>query len=255
MSVKLFLNKGNRFEDGSSAAGLNANGLWSALYVGDVNNDGQPDIIAGNAGENLQFRASAKEPITLHCSDIDDNGVEEVLFCYYIMGKLYPAASRDELLDQVVPLRKKFVKYHQYANARIEDLIPESKRNTAEIFQVTQLSSIVYLNNGKGAFNAMVLPREAQVSRVYSVTKLGEIFLLAGNFYPWRVQWGRSDASLGCLLRFNGKGDASVLSNLENGIYLGGDIRQISTIRLANGKTGLVVVPNNEKAQLLEWQQ
>ena len=255
MSLKLFLNKGNSFEDGSSAAGLNANGLWSALYVGDVNNDGQPDIIAGNAGENLPFKASEKEPVTLHCSDIDDNGVEEVLFCYYIMGKLYPAASRDELLDQVVPLRKKFVKYHQYANARIEDIIPESKRNTAATFKVTQLSSIVYLNNGKGAFNARVLPREAQVSRVYSVTKLREIFLLAGNFYPWRVQWGRSDAGLGSLLRFDGKGEARVLPNMENGIYIDGDIRQISTIRLANGNTGLVVLRNNEKAQLLEWQK
>jgi hypothetical protein len=232
--------------------------LWSALLVEDVNADGLPDIIAGNAGNNLQFKASEKEPITLFASDIDDNGVDDVLFCYYINGKSYPAASRDELLDQVVPLRKRFVKYQQYANATVEDIVPAAKRKTAAIWKVTELSSVIYLNKGNG-FEKTLLPPETQFSRVFGIQALpasgGERpLLLTGNFYPWRVQWGRCDGGLGTLLQTDAKGVTRVVPNMAAGLFASGDIRQAGLVKTAAGKHWVILAKNNDSVQVLEIQ-
>jgi hypothetical protein len=111
-TIQLYQNLGNKFHNVSEMAGFRDSGLWSSMLITDINKDGYLDVIAGNAGTNITFQASEKEPVSLIQVDLDDNGQYESIFCYYIQGKCYPAASRDELLDQVVPLRKKFVKYH-----------------------------------------------------------------------------------------------------------------------------------------------
>nr|MCU0395686.1 VCBS repeat-containing protein [Chitinophagaceae bacterium] len=258
MPLRLFEHTGTSFRETPATTGLTDHGLWSALLVEDVNADGLPDIIAGNAGNNLQFKASEKEPITLFASDIDDNGVDDVLFCYYINGKSYPAASRDELLDQVVPLRKRFVKYQQYANATVEDIVPAAKRKTAAIWKVTELSSVIYLNKGNG-FEKTLLPPEAQFSRVFSIQVLpasgGERpLLLTGNFYPWRVQWGRCDGGLGTLLQTDAKGVTRVVPNMAAGLFASGDIRQAGLVKTAAGKHWVILAKNNDSVQVLEIQ-
>lgn len=253
MTVKWFRNMGGSFKELSKASGLLDEGLWSALYVGDVNGDGKPDIVAGNAGNNLQFKASKKEPVNLFVTDIDDNGVEDPLFCYYINGKSYPAASRDELLDQVVPLRRKFVKYHQYAKAGIAEIVPEGKRKSASQWNVTELSTVAYINNGDNSFRKQVLPPYAQVSRTFSINDLGDPgLLMTGNFYPWRVQWGRSDAGLGSLVKFNKEGHGDVSQALQTGLYINGDVRQTAVIKNASGKKLIIVAKNDEPVQVLE---
>jgi hypothetical protein len=71
-----------------------------------------------------------------------------------------------------------------------------------------------YIENlGKGKFHVKPLPVEAQFSMACAL--LSDDFdkdghtdiLLSGNFYPFRVQYGRVDASVGLLLRGNGKGE------------------------------------------------
>jgi len=102
-TIQLYQNLGNKFHNVSEMAGFTDSGLWSSMLITDINKDGYLDVIAGNAGTNLTFQASEKEPVSLIQVDLDDNGQYESIFCYYIQGKCYPAASRDELLDQVVP--------------------------------------------------------------------------------------------------------------------------------------------------------
>jgi hypothetical protein len=179
--------------------------------------------------------------------------MEDPLFCYYINGISYPAASRDELLDQVVSLRRKFVKYHQYANAGIADIVPDAKRKSASQWNVTELSTVAYINKGDNSFQKKVLPPYAQVSRTFSINDLGEQgLLLTGNFYPWRVQWGRSDAGLGSLSVFNKDGEADVRPAIETGLYISGDVRQTAIIKNASGRKLIIVAKNDEPVQVLE---
>jgi enediyne biosynthesis protein E4 len=76
--------------------------------------------------------------------------------------------------------------------------------------------------------------------------------LLTGNFYPWRTQWGRSDAGLGNTVRFHKEGRIEVMPAIQTGLYLSGDVRQTAVIRNANGKRLLIVARNDEPVQVLE---
>lgn len=256
MTIKMFKNTGGSFLDFSKSLGFHDQGMWSSLMVDDVNEDGYPDIIAGNAGNNLQFKASPEYPISLTVTDLDNNGSPEVLFGYYIQGKLYPAASRDELLDQVVPLRKKYVKYHQYAAVEMKDLVAEEKLKAAKQWTLTELNHVVYMSDGKGGYVKTVLPNSTQFSRVFSIQKmevpgLGKSYLLTGNFYPWRTQWGQSDAGLGSLIQFS-KDSIKTLPNSETGLFVGGDVRQSVVIKNAENKKLIIVAKNNEPVQVLK---
>src|SRR5262249_35065506 len=160
-----------------------------------------------NCGINNQFKASVKEPMTIYAADFDDNGTIDPIICYYIQGKSYPMASRDELLDAIVPLRKKFVKYRDYAGATIESIFPKNKVSAARQYNCYQLASCLLVNNGNNTFSVEPLPVEAQFSKLYgTIVKdfdkdgIKDIFL-AGNFYPYRVQLGQCDAGLGVLLK------------------------------------------------------
>jgi ribosomal protein L30E len=76
--------------------------------------------------------------------------------------------------------------------------------------------------------------------------------LLTGNFYPWRVQWGRSDAGLGSLSVFNKDGEADVRPAIETGLYISGDVRQTAIIKNASGRKLIIVAKNDEPVQVLE---
>ena len=50
--------------------------------------------------------------MTLYYKDFDGNGSIDPLLCYYIGGVSYPAASRDDVTDQLPVLKKKkFLEY------------------------------------------------------------------------------------------------------------------------------------------------
>ena len=259
MPLQLFKNNKNSLQNTSDAAGLaNTNGLWSSLLAVDVDGDGDMDFVAGNCGLNNQFKASLKEPLTVHAADFDDNGSLDAITCYYIQGKSYPMASRDELLDQIVPLRKKFVKYRDYAKASLEEIFPKNKLAGATVKSVYQLASCFLINDGKGRFALQTLPIEAQFSKLFAsvvcdVDKDGMNDLLtAGNFFPYRVQLGQNDAGMGVWLKGNGAGKYTVASNEEAGLFISGDVRNMVSVRTKAGDTLLVIAKNNDAVQVLK---
>jgi hypothetical protein len=256
MPLKAFRNNGSGFQDISGDFGFEDSGMWTSLLVDDLNGDGYADILAGNAGNNLQFKASREAPVSLIVTDLDDNGANEVLFSYYIQGKLYPAASRDELLDQVVPLRKKYVKYHQYASVEIKDLVDESRLKAAKKWMITEMNHLVYLSDGKGKYISKKLPQITQSSRIFSMLKAsinsaGQEYLLAGNFFPWRTQWGQNDSGLGSLLSFSGD-QMIVAENRKAGLFIDGDVRGMAMIKNSDQEKLIIVVKNNEAVQVLK---
>ena len=256
MPMKALRNNGSSFQDISGDFGFEDSGMWTSLLVDDFNGDGYPDIIAGNAGNNLQFKASRENPVGLIITDLDDNGANEVLFSYSIQGKEYPAASRDELLDQVVPLRKKYIKYHQYASVGINDLVGEEKMKSARKWKITELNHLVYFSDGNRKYSSRKLPQITQSSRIFSIVKTNETsagkeYLLAGNFFPWRTQWGQNDAGLGSLLGFS-KDQMIVADNSEIGLFIHGDVRDMAMIKNAEGEQLIIVVKNSGPVQVLK---
>lgn len=243
MPVRIFKNQQGVLTEQTQSADLSDyTGLWAALLLTDIDKDGDVDIVAGNAGLNNPFRASASEPMSVVAGDIDKDGVIDPIWTYYVQGKPYPAASRDELLDQVVPLRKRFTRYHHYADATVETLLNESARAKATTVEVRELASGVFLNQGNGTFRFNRFPVEAQLSRASSlltddIDGDGETdLLLAGNFYPYRVQHGPCDASFGTVLRGTGSGTFSPLPPRQSGFWAGGDVRTGVSVRTIGGR-------------------
>lgn len=255
-TLKVFRNTGNAFLNVTEKYTMKESGIWSSLLIDDINGDGHADIIAGNVGNNLPFKATPAFPLSLTVTDLDDNGAAEVLFSYFIQGKLYPAASRDELLDQVVPLRKKFVKYHQYAAVELTDLVPPAKMNAAGKLFVSEIRHMAYMSDGKGNYRPQALPVLAQSSRIFAASSLQigvnkKGYLLAGNFYPWRTQWGRNDSGLGNLLTFENN-EFRMAENSMIGLFLDGDIRDMAIIRNSDDHQLVIVVRNNGPVQVLK---
>jgi hypothetical protein len=258
MPVMLFQNNHGKLENISSKSGLNnMNGMWSSIVAADVNGDGKLDFILGNCGYNDQFKTTAQQPMTMYVADFDDNGTIDPIICYYIQGKSYPMASRDELLDQIVPLRKKFIKYRDYADAGIGDIFPPEKIRQAQIYHCEELGSGILYNQGNGQFDFKPFPLAAQFSKVFAAVlddfdKDGrKDILLAGNFYPYRTQLGRCDASLGVLLKGTGQAFEAI-DPAVSGCYIGGDVRGMIEVKNKPGEKILIIAKNDDAVQVIK---
>lgn len=258
MTPLIYLNENGQLKDITKKTGLQELfGMWSAVAVGDLNNDGLPDIVLGNCGLNNQFKASQKQPITLHVADFDNNGTPDPIMSYYIQGKSYPMASRDELLDQIPGLKRRFVKYKDYAGISTGDLFSRKSLESAMLLKCTELASGVLINKGDMKFEFEPLPVQAQFSRVYGIG-IGDYtggnsvdLLLNGNFFPYRTQLGQSDAGLGVILK-NEAGKWRALDAESTGLFVGGDVRRMTELKNAAGETLVVIARNNDNVTVLK---
>ena len=108
-------------------------------------------------------------------------------------------------------------------------------------------------NRGKGELELHPLPTETQWSAVRALhledfDKDGYLDIaLGGNFYEMHPALGRSDASIGQILKGNGQGQFQVLSPQQTGWILRGAIRDIKKIGNA-----YLMATNNGQIQVLE---
>jgi hypothetical protein len=229
----------------------NSHGLWSTMMVTDVDGDGDEDIIAGNAGLNTQFKATPNQPLTIHYQDFNEDGQLDPLISYFIQNKSHIYPSRDELLEQMPHLKRKFVTYADYANAELGHILTADQLKKARILKAETLSTTLYLNQGNGKFETHQLPIEAQFSKVNGIivkdyNKDGKSdILLSGNFFPYRVQMGRNDASTGLLLVQKSPGLYVPMSCDQSGFYADGDVRSMISIHAPSGEYILCGVNND----------
>lgn len=260
MPISLFQNQDGKLSLTSIPAFAQSAGWWNRILVHDFDQDGDPDFVLGNHGLNGQMRPRPDQPVSIYAKDFDENGNIDPITCYFIQGKSYPMHSRDELLGQLNFLKKKFIRYGDYADATITDIFsPEQLAGALQLNAYTFSSSYVQ-NQGDGTFLLKSLPLAAQVSPVSGLIA-GDFtgdghsdILVSGNFYPARVEMGRYDASVGVLLAGNGKGDFHSLPHTETGFFVPGDVRNMKLVKVAGDKEAVLVVRNNEAAGFVEVQ-
>ena len=258
MPVKVFENKQNKLVQKTSGTGLEKlNGLWQTIRGADFDKDGDIDFIAGNLGTNTKFRKSVPGGLKMYVKDIDGNGTLDQILTYELNGKWYPAASKDELAKQIPLINKKFTNYKDFAGKTIEELFDKNQLQGAQVMEVNTFESVYFENTGKGIFKQYALPREAQVSKIFSffiqdVNQDGNLdVLLGGNLYGVSTYQGRYDASYGLLLQGNGQGKFTAVQPTTSGFLLEEQVRDMKSLRTANGEL-LLVARNGLPLQIFE---
>lgn len=241
MPVKVFINHDKVLKDESSNyIKFTTNGWWNKIYADDFDGDGDKDLVIGNIGLNTQFHSNENEPLQLYYKDFDGNGSIDPIFCYYINGISYPANSRDDLTDQLPMLKKKFLEYHQYANATINDVFTPDQLKGAKVLNVTEQSTLYLQNDVEKGFSKKPLPVQAQYAPVYAITSLDankdgkNDLLLAGNNSWTRIKYGRYSANHGILLIGDGKGNFTYIPQWRSGLNIRENVRSVQAITTGN---------------------
>jgi hypothetical protein len=231
MPVTVLLNTSEGFKDKTADYfATPQSGFWFKLAFADVNGDGKPDLIAGNLGTNTQIHATATEPAEMYYADFDNNGSIDPFFNFYIQGKSYPFISRDELNEQIYPMRKRFNSYKMYADATMQQIFDANDLAKAKKLSVNNTNTTLFINTN-GKFVAAPLPTEAQFAPVTQILTgdfdhdgMADILLL-GNHSDNRLKIGSIDANYGCLLKGNGKGGFTYVSQPASGLSVTGDVK------------------------------
>lgn len=208
-------------------------GFWNRIATADFNQDQTPDLIVGNMGTNTQFQVSETEPAELYFGDYDNNGSIDPIFCFYVGGRSFPFATRDEFLEQLAVFRSRFTTYKSFADATMEDLFGPEELGLFEHLEANCMETTLFLSGTNGKFRASPLPLEVQYSPVFTITPFdfdndGSLdVLLCGNINHASLRLGKFDANYGILLQGDGKGKFKYIRQSHSGFHLNGDVRSV----------------------------
>ena len=234
--IGFFTNSEGRFTRDNDLVNSEENqGWWFGITETDVNNDGLPDYVLGNAGLNIKFKASQKKPFKVFSNDFDGNGTNDIVLSKQYNGEYVPVRGRECSSQQMPFIQQKFEPYSEFANAKLVDIYGE-KLNSGFEGEVTEFRSSLLLNNGDGTFSKHYLPFEAQLFPILDLISLDidkdgfEDLIVGGNIYETEVETPRLDAFSGLVLLSNRKDGYTPLPWVESGLLLEGNIKDLDLI-------------------------
>lgn len=254
MPITVFKKSGLSYKNVTTQMGLDkTNGWWSSIVVSDFDNDGFPEIAAGNLGLNSRHRASEKNPILMYAKDFDANGIIDPIMVFTVNGKEFPYVQRDALAKQLPSIKKKFPRYRAYSSSTIQQMFG-SELDGAEKLETYCLQSSIFKNN-KGKFTRTDMPIEAQYGPVKCV--LAQDFnhdgitdlVISGNDSGFETETGVMDALTGLVLLGDGKGNFTSLPSRKSGLWLDKQAREMVIVKTAKGDV-LICGNNNDKVDV-----
>jgi len=260
-TINFYKNKGGGHLALQTANRLLPTGLWNCIEAADFDNDGDLDFMVGNLGKNSRLHASVEEPMTLFTGDLDKNNSPDPFVAQYYQNKKgerksYPIHARDDIAGQVVKLKKKYLKYAEFASATFTDLVGDDPKSRLEI---TNLQSSYIENLGDGNFEITPLPQSAQTAPIQDILA-GDFdgdgimdALLIGNDFTAEKNGGWHDAFNGLMLRGKGNGIFESIPTSKSGFLVEGDGRGLVKLKSRSGKRIIVAGQNSGKLKFFEY--
>lgn len=256
-SLKLFENQKGRFHEITSDVGLdNYKGWWNGIATGDFNNDGRPDIIATNLGENSHRQINGDDPLRLYYDDLNSDGRLDIVEAYM-----------DQNIQAYVPRRRLFdfeslssILYHvqthrNFARMSVDEIFNQNFQNV-RYKEINTLQNMVFINSEDG-FVPHALPAEAQFSAAFAAVVAdfdhdgNEDIFISQNSFTGPEKEPRLDAGRGLWLQGDGEGNFRAVPGEESGIKIYGQQRGAASSDFnGDGKVDLVVSQNSDRTRL-----
>ncbi|PWT96442.1 MAG: RNA-binding protein [Bacteroidetes bacterium] len=265
--IRFFKNVSGSFKEITASTGMqNESGWWNSITSGDFDNDGDMDYIVGNLGTNSFYRASKDHPAKIYAKDFDKNGSIDAIPVLYLKDEKnqyheYTAQNRDDIVEQLPSLKRKFLSYKDFANADIFSIFPKDQLQDALQLTATNFHSCFIRNNGNGHFSCEPLPVEAQLAPLYGMVvddfnNDGNLDIaISGNDFGTEVSNGRYDALNGLILLGDGTGKFIPQSISQSGLFIPGDGKALIKLRGANGNYLIAASQNNGRLKVFGRKQ
>lgn len=265
MPLRFFENKQGKLVEITENTGVqNQLGWWNSLSAADFDNDGDTDYVAGNAGRNINFQGSEKEPVRLYAKDLDNNGTIDPLLSFYLrdsvgVRKEYLYHPWQDVTKQYVGIRKKFNSFGEFGASTLPEMFDDGLLNDAVKLTFNFMESSLVENLGNGKFKIHPLPLEAQFAPVYGILpkdinndNLLDI-LMVGNDFGMEVQQGMADGMVGLVLKNEGNSKMRALSLNDTHFYVPGNAKALVNVNLNNGNELFIASQNNDSLRVMEY--
>ncbi|CAN5391314.1 VCBS repeat-containing protein [soil metagenome] len=264
MPVTFLKNDHGVFKNVTQTTGVqNKTGWWNSIVAGDFRHTGRMDYIVGNVGLNTLYRASDKYPVYITAKDFDKNGTYNAITSIFLPDengekKEFPAVGREDMLKELISVKKKFTNYKSYATATMGDILTPEQSKGALRLKASSSQSCFFRNEGNGKFTIIPLPNAAQVSAINGMVVDdfdgdGNLdVMINGNDFGTEVGVGRYDALNGLLLKGDGKGNFKPQSILQSGFYIPGDGKAL--VKLQDNKGNYMLAASQNRGSLKVFQ-
>ncbi len=233
----------------------NMSGWWFSIEKGDIDGDGDMDLILGNLGNNYKYQATEEYPFKVFAKDFNSSGSMDIVLSYPQDGNYYPVRGKQCSSEQLPELKKKYKDYNSFAKADVKTIYSDLGLINALELSISTFSSYI-LQNDNGHFKKLKLPNYAQISSINDILiddfdgDGAKEILLAGNLYASEVETTRNDASYGCVISFDKNiENISALKLSESGLFIKGDCKMIGKIKI-DKVNYLVSALNNDHVSL-----
>ncbi|MEM9984664.1 MAG: FG-GAP-like repeat-containing protein, partial [Bacteroidota bacterium] len=233
-------------------------GWWNTLVKADFDRDGDQDYVLGNLGLNYKYQASKEATFDIYAGDMDENGQLDIILGFDEHGVQFPVRGKQCSSQQIPKLGERYMSYNAFAKASLQQIYSVAFLDASLHYQANEFAHLYLENLGNGDFRPRQLPLSTQISsinaiEVMDVNRDGNMdMILAGNNFQSEVETPRNDAGFGWVLLGDGQGGFVQAPFAETGLFVPYETRHLRRASIGE-QTLMIFANNNAPASVFAW--